>query len=333
MRTLPCLHRSRSQPLRGSDVNRSGITIVELLVAIAIAGFLVALLIPAVQAAREAARRACCSNKMRQIGIGLHQYEAAISSFPAGAITDRFSSSEINCNVGGNANADSFAPWAVLLLPYLDRRPQSGSFSFESPFFGFYHPPAPAQNSSAQLERCSIYECPSDPNSQAMNANTNYFGVQGGGAVADCTSTAPFDGRVFFYNGLFYNNSHINFNDIPDGSSNTLAVGETRYLQLKGGGAQPSGLFFGTWASSFWTVGAGNVSSSVPVTLAGAMERINSVALDPAANWTVEHQARVFGSYHPGGCSFLLADGHVRFVVEEIDLEVFHSLGNRKDGR
>lgn len=309
-----------------------GITIIELLVVIAIIGLLLALLIPAIQAAREAGRRITCSNNLHQIGIAMQNYESALGAFPPGAITHRTSDAHINCNVGGSANADSFAPWTVLLLPYLERRPESERFRYDLPFFGLYHLPAPAQNSSAQLTRCAAYECPSDPNSRGENANTNYFGVQGGGAVPDCTSTPPFDGRVFFYNGLFYNNSHIGFRDVTDGSSNTMAVGETRYLQLKGGGSQSSGLFYGTWASSFWTVGSQGTSSSMPVTLAAAMDAINSVALNPERDWTVEHQTRLFGSYHPSGCNFLLVDGHVRFLNDAVDLAVYRSLGIRNDG-
>lgn len=310
----------------------TGMTIIELLVVIAIIGLLVAILIPAVQAAREAGRRITCSNNLHQIGIAMQAYESALSAFPPGAITHRTSDAHMNCNIGGSANVDSFAPWTVLLLPYLERRPESERFRYELPFFGLYHMPAPAHNSSAQLTRCVAYECPSDPNSRSENANTNYFGVQGGGAVPDCTSTPPFDGRVFFYNGLFYNNSHIGFRDVTDGSSNTMAVGETRYLQLKGGGSQSSGLFYGTWASSFWTVGSQGTSSSMPVTLAAAMDAINSVTLNPEHDWTVEHQTRLFGSYHPSGCNFLLADGHVRFLNDAVDLPVYRSLGNRNDG-
>lgn len=332
MRPLRQLLSAPPSDGRRSVSRRRGVTLLELLVAIAIIGFLVAILLPAVQAAREASRRMTCSNKLRQIGLALQNYESALRFLPPGAITHRYSNAQVNCNVGGTANADSFAPWTVLLLPYIERRAESNQFRCEASFFGFYNPPAPAQNSSAQLVRSAAYECPSDPNSRAEAANGNYFGVQGGGAIPDCTATPPFDGRVFFYNGLFYNNSQLGFKDIPDGSSCTAAVGETRYLQLKGGGTQGTGVFYGTWASSFWTVGSGGNSSSIPVTLAGTMNPINSVALNPDRDWTVEHQSRLFGSYHPNGCNFLLADGHVRFVQETIDSFAYYALGDRNDG-
>ncbi|MCI0747718.1 MAG: DUF1559 domain-containing protein, partial [Verrucomicrobia subdivision 3 bacterium] len=207
-------------------------TLLEVVVAIAIIGILMALLLPAVQYAREVARRATCGSKLRQIGLALHSYEAALRTYPSGAITSRDSSPTSNCAVGGNANQDSFAPWTVLLLPHLEDDARHQNFRCERAFFGLYHAMAPAPNDAEQLRRCSIWECPSDPNSGIGNANCNYFGVQGGGNVPSCGGSSGYAGRVFFYNGIFHNNSRITAADIADGTSNTMAVGESRYLQL-----------------------------------------------------------------------------------------------------
>ena len=84
--------------------------------------------------------------------------------------------------VGGIANQDSLAPWAVMLLPFLEQEARQRGFVFESPFFGMWNSPAPAPNEEGQLRRFRQWACPSDPNSNGENTNSNYFGVQGGGS-------------------------------------------------------------------------------------------------------------------------------------------------------
>ncbi len=324
-------HASRysRRPSRSVAIRR-GFTLVELLVAIAVIAVLIALLLPAVQQAREAARRTQCRNNLKQFGLALHNYHDRYGSFPPGAVTRRGSSAMSNCQIGGQANIDSFAPWAVLLLPDLDPTPLYNRYQTQLPFAGLIHPAAPAANEPEQRRGLGIYQCPSDPNATPANALTNYFGVQGGGDSPDCAGSGPYAGRVFFYNGLFQNNSRVRVADVIDGASNTFAIGETIYLQLAGGGPD----YFGAWGSSIWTVGTGpGDQSSLPVTLAAAMLPINSVDLDPATAWTVEHQSRTFGSRHVGGCHFLLVDGSARFFSENMDPYVYRQLAARNDGK
>lgn len=320
---------SLRQASSSSDYRRA-FTLIELLVSIAVITILIALLLPAVQVAREAARRAVCKNNLKQFGLALHNYHDRFSLFPPGAVTRRGSSVSSNCAVGGQANVDSMAPWSVLLLPDVDQQSRYQQFKLDGSFLGLVHALAPAVNEGVQEQRFSLFECPSDPNASAGNKLTNYFAVQGGGKTPDCTGSGPFAGRVFYYNGLFYNNSRVRLADVTDGASQTLAIGETVYLQLEGGNPD----YFGTWASSFWTVGTNlGDQSSLPVTMAGAQLPINSQKLDPSRSSTTEWQSRLFGSRHIGGCHFLVADGSVRFVSEDIDDRTYWGLAARNDGQ
>jgi prepilin-type N-terminal cleavage/methylation domain-containing protein len=307
----------------------SGFTLVELLVTIAIVSLLIALLLPAVQSAREAARRVSCKSKLKQIGLALHNYHATANMFPPGAVSRIPSSPDQNCNLGGAANTDSFAPWTVQILPDLGDAPRYNSFNMQSPFFGLKHSQAPTSNDDNQLKRNPLFECPSDPNGTPGRANSNYFGVQGGGQKPACTGTGAYSGRVFFFNGTFFNNSRTRFQTLIDGTSSTAIVGETRYMQLLG--YSPD--YFGTWASSEWTAGDKSGSSSGYVTIAAMMDRINTLRGDPAVEWTFENQSRLFGSHHPRGCHFLMGDGSVRFVSENIDYVLYHALGACDDGQ
>ena len=309
------------------ESSRRGFTLIELLVVLAVIGLLVSLLLPAVQQVREAARKTQCKNNLKQLGLALHNYHDTFDGLPPGAVTNVVSSATSNCTVSGLTNRSTYAPWSVLLLPYLGQTPRYQQFDCDRSFAGLIHPPAPTANDAEQQRSNAAFECPSDPNNGKGFANSNYFGVMGGGAQPDCAGTGPYSGRVFSYNGLFQNNSRWRLTDVLDGTSNTFLLGETCYLQLPG----PNPSFHGTWAASLWVVPAGG-ESGVPITLATAIEPINRFSLNPARDWTIEHQSRTFGSRHTGGCHFLMADGSVSWKSENMDQRNYWHQADRSDG-
>ena len=320
--------------------DRDGFTLVELLVVIAIIGTLVGLLLPAVQAARESARRTVCSNRIKQIGLAMHAHHDARRRLPAGAVTPFQTSAMNNCvpPFATMDTSDENGPqWTVMILPYLEDQRRFDSFNFGvnvkwNSNFGDTTYNTTSPNWTAQLTRNIDFECPSD-RATTGRAYTSYFGVQGGGATAPCFS-AGYPGRVWFYNGLFFNNSKIRLADITDGSSKVFMVGETRYLPTVAHNSN----FYGSWASAVYTrqnTGHGPMY----VTLCAAMNPLNSSLLSN----TIDRNAigngscfevlnNTFGSHHSGGGTFVMADASVQFIADAIDLVAYRALGARNDG-
>ncbi len=192
---------------------RLAFTLIELLVVIAIIGVLIALLLPAVQMAREAARRAQCINNLRQIGIGLHNYHDASNTFPAGGWIPLFGQPQTqNMNIG----------WSAVILPGLDQRPLFDSLNLSVPY-------AHAVNRTATSTVLSVYLCPSEPRKSFWNrapgdqfdhADADYGGMYGerGLSSPTVTNNPP--------RGAFIFNQPIPIAGITDGTSQTLQVGE-----------------------------------------------------------------------------------------------------------
>lgn len=306
------------------NLKSSAFTLVELLVVIAIIGILIALLLPAVQAAREAARRMSCSNNLKQIALALHNYHAAYQTFPPGGITKI---PERTCMLVGRPGEDNGAPWSVLILPYLEDVPRYKQYNFSRSFAALWWEQS-AGNHAVQFQPNPKFQCPSDPVSDGTRCNTNYFACQGGGATPLCAGSAA-PGRAFFHNGVFHNNSHIRVEHITDGSSNVFLVGETKYCPLKEGHAQGA---YGSWDSALRVYG--DTVYPFPMNLCAAMEAINSVdwaVYNPLRTFTGNVCASTFGSHHAGGCQFAMADGSGHFISESIDLKVYRGLGARED--
>jgi len=311
---------------------RHGLTLVELLAVIAIVAVLVAFLMPAVQSARELARRTQCANNLKQLSLAVLGFESSNGHLPAGAVTTLPLDPVNNCALQtGVQNVSSRAPWTVLILPFLEESARYNRFQLDRPFFGFWTDNGAAQstpNDAAQKERCDRYVCPSSRRSNAWTAAAaiNYYACQGGGPTPKCTGDSP--GRAFFYNGLFFNNSTIRIASIRDGASNVIMLGETDYAPSPSW----SGLWGGSWASSFRTAGTvagsscGGHSCSIPIGVCGTMNPINQPNIGDLSFTTT------FGSSHPGGCSIALADGSIHFFSETIDLAAYRSLGVRNDG-
>jgi prepilin-type N-terminal cleavage/methylation domain-containing protein/prepilin-type processing-associated H-X9-DG protein len=320
---------------------RHGFTLIELLVVIAIIAVLIALLLPAVQQAREAARRSACKNKLKQLGLALHNYHDTHSVFPPGTVmgTNRNVSGWCNFPNDGSRGVNR-APWSVLILPFLEQTAIYNQFDMNQHFTGFADhsptddPHGPGKNHETFLLQNENYQCPSDPNSKPGANNSSYFGVMGAGGIStlqkpDMCYTTTTD-RYFFTEGILFVDSKISFRDITDGSSNVFLIGETKY-QLRPGGRGNSSHF--GWASSVRSV---NANGEIAGVMVGTRWQINATPGDGATTDTAfanrGAQNGTLGSHHPGGCHVTLADGSVRFLNENMDLQSFRLMGSRDDG-
>jgi prepilin-type N-terminal cleavage/methylation domain-containing protein len=196
--------------------SRRGFTLIELLVVIAIIGVLIALLLPAVQQAREAARRIQCTNNMKQIGVALHNYISAQGSFPPG----------IDSTTSNLPNEHSaWVAWSAhaMLLPYLEQNAiyNAANFNWACAWYGDQ---AHATNTTASFTRLNAFLCPSDPLAGRPNLN-NYHGSLGTGITRYNAPNGSTNGVFGTYDdneyGLVYNLASV-----TDGTSNTIAFGE-----------------------------------------------------------------------------------------------------------
>jgi len=189
-------------PRLGSGAPRPAFTLIELLVVIAIVGLLIGLLLPAVQAAREAARRTSCFNNLRQMGIGLHHYHAALGCFPPGGIEPR---------MGPGSKGRQLA-WSAFLLPYVEQSPLHARIDFGKAF------DAP-QNAAAAAKVVPLYLCPSVPRGSPLvqgRGACDYGGIYGQQLIG---KNSPPKGAMIY-------NRAISIAEIRDGTSQTLIVSE-----------------------------------------------------------------------------------------------------------
>ncbi|QDT98685.1 DUF1559 domain-containing protein [Gimesia aquarii] len=289
-----------------SNTIRRGFTLIELLVVIAIIAILIALLLPAVQQARESARRSTCKNNLKQIGLALHNYHDSHSIFPAGrSYTDSsFSAPQL---YGSHM-------CSTMLLPFLDQAPLYNQFNFQ---LAFYQAP----NSALTQQKIVVFICPSNPQDEGQNWTgaggpndswgSHYHPVAHSGRDGNPARDGQ-DAVGFNKDGMFFRNSKIRFRDITDGSSNTLAFAETVGNKL--GSHQ---LF--TWGA----FGGGGI---------GVRSGINT-NFPSLSGWSWNGDDFTGpASHHTGGCHFLMGDGAVRFISENIDLGTLQDLTTRAGG-
>jgi prepilin-type N-terminal cleavage/methylation domain-containing protein len=338
-----------------------GFTLVELLVVIAIIGVLVALLLPAVQAAREAARRTKCQNNLRQIGLALINYESTHRAFPPGnSVSGPFASN--GCFIGPTAGGFAGAPWSVLVLPYFEQNAVYSRLNFAENFPNFINHSSSVGASNYSVLKdviLPVFKCPSDvgrpnwlnpanvfdpPSPAPQKMIPDYLGCMGGGdpplgspargaplgnetACISANSTGGVYAHTVFRNGLLGLNSNNGPRTATDGLSNTILVAESYYYQLE-------------WLRAWWTNGSYNADRFTgPGMLVGAAEPINSGKrlndLFPNVSGFIPNTAaqRSFSSYHPGGAQVCLGDGSVRFLNESMNLATLKSLGGMDDGQ
>ena len=330
-----------------------GFTLIELLVVIAIIAILIALLLPAVQQAREAARRSQCKNNMKQIGLALHNYHDTHRMFPPGFIGRQQDDGTL-----GGAEGPGWA-WSVFILPFIDQAPLYNALNVQS---GSSTIPIGGPT-SANNKFLPCYSCPSDASDEEGGAmlggvtlgwqdlagnfykKSNYPAVNGMGLASgaipgldpdatDCTS-GPADTIWTSYasvatvdpsfnlegtctkkwEGCFGSCTNTRIRDMTDGTSNTLLVGERDMTKAQGA----------VWMRP----------QIVPTPSGAAILGVVSVKLntqDLLASIPITAGQDGFGSTHEGGCHFLMGDGAVRFIQENINMGIYRDLGARADG-
>lgn len=291
---------------------KRGFTLVELLVVIAIIGVLVALLLPAVQAAREAARRMSCTNNMKQLGLAIHNYHDTHLRFPPGG-NGRIASD-------GTILPTNQLSMHAFLLPFIEQSNLHAQFDFTKQGNNAYREFEPQA-----LVRVSEFLCPSsnrETDTTVNNSNgdlytMHYFGVMGpkGTNVHTGTSYESYEASAtnggFARQGVFYDLSSTRFRDITDGTSSTFAIGELSW--------NDAGTVY-----RMWVRGCGGSAC------ASCKNVVDGINVTPAASGNFNNVS--FGSQHPGGTNFTMCDGSVRFISETIDLGVYKATASRNGG-
>jgi prepilin-type N-terminal cleavage/methylation domain-containing protein len=290
--------------------SRQGFTLVELLVVIAIIGVLIALLLPAVQAAREAARRTQCSNKLKQLGLAVGNYHDVYHVYPVG----------FEGTWGGPTTPrPQYWHFQMLTMPYQEQDALFDMHLTEKqanlPNQRCFEGTVTLAGNGVASQRMPLMECPSDPRAGELCPNSvssggiygtgNYFGVMGTHPTAR--------------DGIFYSQSKTRVADVLDGTSNTLLAGERPNVD---------NLIYGWWCCGVgqtWTAGSSSVHTGEADSLLSTRLGL-SMGADSTAH--IFH----FWSWHPSGAQFVLADGSVRLLRYSISLNAFQALATRKGG-
>ena len=304
--------RHRAQP-------SAGFTLVELLVVVTIISVLMALLLPAIQAAREAARRSSCQSNLKQLGLGLQNYHSQYGLLPPGMRMH---------SMAGRPST----PWRVLVLPFIEEQDLHDRIDpieahSDSSYGGM-------RDQSARQISVPLLLCPSAEPPDSIDKVSHYAGVTGTpgeGESWDLDDRITGDVQL---NGVLYPESRIRLGAISDGTSHTLAVGERTYL-------------FNHWlVGATWRDASSNGEPPNQVSLASAKNVVYPINADhnqfgyyvsdrnaPAgAERKMLLNDLEFGSRHPGGAHFALADGSVQFLADSIDITIYYAMSTRDGG-
>ena len=310
-----------------------GFTLIELLVVIAIIAVLIALLLPAVQAAREAARRSQCSNNLKQLGLAMHNYHDTVGSFPTSFWRNTL-------NPDGLRNTGNRHSWLTMILPYMEQNNIYSAMNFSVAVGGGPGGLHGRMNATASMSIISGFMCPSDPSpnistfervDQGVGPNNNsgpkmcYVGNFGDNHNDD-PNWWPFQSLpTARNNGFGEDNTQTgimcrsggttSIRDVTDGTSNTLAVGETLYESCD----------WWTWANPNGTT----CGTTTPINYKVPLHNTNAGDPRSSRNWRVGFG---FRSQHPGIVQFLFADGRVSSIKESINRNIFRALSTRAGG-
>ena len=335
---------------------RRGFTLIEVLVVISIIGVLVALLLPAVQAAREAARRSQCTNNLKQIGLALHDYETALGRFPLGAVL--FSPADAANKCGNKddtsyGNSRDFTVFA-LILERMEQGNVYNAINFHLRAGGANNPfpHGGASNRTALITHIASYVCPSDfpsqPYTPAESPNaysqTSYF-PSGGTWNTIAYSPGPGCWQSATGNGAFDAANAYGAADFLDGSSATILIGEAARFKN-----DPDRLCNSWSRYGYYSASLPGPQTTRPQGFGYEVARINANLLvgdrdqlPPGTSWPDTSDSKNwlnlpafqeagqwgFRSQHPGGANFLFADGSARFLKQVIDLATYRALGTR----
>ncbi len=297
-----------------------GFTLIELLVVIAIIGILIALLLPAVQAAREAARRAQCTNNLKQIGLALANYEVSFKCYPPGRVGcdgDPSRCPAAASRVGTSA--------LVTILPFMELQTLYDSFDFsDGPWT--YNGTWVTKNADAIGQTVPTYLCPSDDsepyanpltfatashyNTQGREAATGNYSPVAGSSGVTASSTVKYAG-----DGMFYYLKAHRIRDVTDGLSKTMFVGEVVASHTE----ESSNV----WSRAVRLMDCQRTTYNPLNTKPGEPEYYSAYGFKVNA---------AFASKHPMGANFVFGDGHVDFITDNINLLTYRALSTRRGG-
>jgi prepilin-type N-terminal cleavage/methylation domain-containing protein/prepilin-type processing-associated H-X9-DG protein len=322
-------------------MSKRGFTLVELLVVIAIIGTLVGLLLPAVQAARESARRSVCTNNFKQLGLALHNYHSARGMFPPGFKRVYGNTSANDATTDAAASQGNWA-WAAYLLPFVEM--DSVYQAIDVTATDCATAMANATKMAAMAKRVPAFLCSSDatrPNGtqefyfkDPTGSNVTTFMAMSNYVAANHSTDIMRAG-----DGMFFMDSKSTSAKIPDGLSKTIALGERTFLLTNGvTGVDPQQgySYFGSLkpqAGCVYCVRGTRQQSSFGIRdgLGSALMGINepSTLMDSADS----RASRGFSSYHGPGAQFAMADGSVRYLSDTVGLAILRDLISINDGR
>lgn len=332
--------------------NTSGFTLVELLVVIAIIGVLIALLLPAVQAAREAARRSECSNNLKQMALAMHNFHDVNNRFPPGGARDQ--------PPFGDGETDWGSSWMVYIMPYMEQNAAGGSWQYNGSS-GVFN-----TNNKALVGKLRVpaYFCTSSPlpllcerQSTLPNGSTaTYVSISGAvnGIIPGYTETRQNQlqtAGIVSGGGMLFPNSQTRFASATDGSSNTMIISEHGDFIEDTAGNKKDWRASQPWGWAIGVSGAGQPPEfHDSLTKSGAKHdnrSSNSVTIRYQVNkktgWANDVSGTGVGAYvgantplnsaHPTGVMSAFADGSVHFISETTALDVLGRLATRDDGQ